>query len=111
MTTFRDYVATLQVKYVDKDERNWYDMDVESLPAVAKSAYEEYKEAGRTAARLRDKFNAIASNAVNDKAIQWGHNYGKLSFTLLDTTPKGRKPTQGKVSLTDWLAANSARAN
>lgn len=113
MTTqsFRDYVATLPVKYTDSKSRDWYDMDVASLPALAKAAYEEYKAASVAAAKLRDKFETITRNAVDDQAIQWGHNYGKLSFTMLDATPKAiahGKPN-GKVSLSDWLAANAGR--
>ena len=108
MTTFRDYVSTLPVKYTDKQERDWYDMDITSLPAIAMAAYEEYKQASRLAGKLRDKFDAIACDAVGDKAIQWGHNYGKLSFTMLDTAPKARVAAKGSVSLQDWLASNQA---
>lgn len=108
MATFREYVAQLPVAYTDKKGKDWYDLDPATLPAKCATQYEVYRKAQEQANTERKLFDSMTRDTLADPAIQFGHKYEKLSFTLLDKASKTGN-AKGKINLTAWL--DQQRAN
>lgn len=71
----------------------WTEIDVETLPAQIKAAYNEYVAARKLASDKRTKFETAMSAAIklpSGKRPVFGHNFGKLSMAIVadTTTPK-----------------------
>ena len=88
-------------------EAQWADIDVNTLSVEAQVAYNEYKEAQRKAASLRQAFEDCVTGALElpvGKRMVFGYRFGKLSAALVEDDRKAAKPKQVKGSLADFLA-------
>lgn len=91
------------------DKADWIELDADSLPTVALTAYSEYKELYRRAKAKRQEFEALMNTqAPEGKRMVFGYNFGKLSVALVDAADAPAK-APAKRSLADYLAAQAAR--
>jgi len=85
-----------------KEQLDWTDVDVATLPKKAGGLYNKYKTLARDAAIAREEFNAEFIRSLSAKVnydpdenhVVVGHNFGKLSFALASGPaegPRGKK--------------------
>lgn len=94
-------------------ELSWRNLDLDQLTASQRKAYDAYKSAARTAAELREAFEANMNSSLGfgpDSAqrLAFGYKFGKLSVAVAPNDRKAsRKPSAPAASLADWLKANA----
>lgn len=92
-------------------ETTWVNIDLDTLGADVRQAYEAYKVAQRQAAALRQAFEDMAratTPVAQGKRIVFGYKFGKLSAALVEDDAKPGKAKQPTASLADFLAAQAA---
>jgi hypothetical protein len=95
-------------------EAQWQDIDVDTLSNTAQAAYNEYKNAQRKAASLRQAFEDSVTASLElpqGKRMVFGYRFGKLSAALVEDDRKAAKPKQVKGSLADFLAQQTGNGH
>lgn len=88
---------------------DWVELDANTLPQDAATAYAAYKDLYRKAKDYRQAFEAkMNEDAPEGKRMVFGYNFGKLSVALVDASDAPVK-APAKRSLADYLAAQAAR--
>lgn len=83
----------------------WKNVDLDTLTAVQREAYEDYKEAQREAAKLRTAFEELMQAGVpTSRRLVFGYRFGKLSVALAEDDRKPPKAASKALSLADYLA-------
>lgn len=89
---------------------DWTELNVETLPAQARMAYNKLKQAREAARVAKDAFETAARDGMdvpNGVRVVFAYNFGKLSIALAPDDAKQGKASAKAVSLTDWLKANT----
>lgn len=87
-----------------KQEANWVNIDVDSLPLDTKDAYAAYKAAYLAMKNARGKFEErMASDIPQGQRMIFGYNFGKLSVAVVEDDRKAAKPKAQTQSLSDFL--------
>lgn len=90
----------------------WHELDVDTLSADAKAAYETYKDASRKAAELRTQFeakmNELADLGKHGQKLVFGYRFGKLSAAIVKDDAKPKSGSPAKLSLADYLKGQQA---
>lgn len=90
---------------------NWQTIDPATLSIPQQKQYDRYREAYREMKAEREAFEqSVRTDAKlpTGKRLAIGYNFGKLSFAIVDDDAKPA-PTKGSVSLSTFLAAQSAQ--
>lgn len=86
--------AKSNVQPIRSIEPEWANLDVDTLPKEAQSAYATYKAAAKIAAEQRTAFETIVTDLVDPKAgekLIFGYRFGKLSVAIVPADkPKSR---------------------
>lgn len=91
----------------------WQDIDISTMPANIREAYEAFKVQQRKAAELRVEFenalNAHVKPAMpSGYKLIFGYRFGKLSAAMVEDEAKAKTPAKGAQSLKDFMAMQSA---
>lgn len=90
---------------VAKQDANWVNIDIDSLSAGQREAYEAYKALYRTMKQAREGFEAVmASGIPQGQRMIFGYNFGKLSVAVVDDDRKAPKAKAQTQSLSQFLA-------
>lgn len=88
-----------------KQEANWVNIDIESLGAFQREAYDAYKDAYRAMKNARLAFETeMAQGIPQGQRMIFGYNFGKLSVAVVEDDRKVAKPKATTQSLSDFLA-------
>lgn len=96
----------------DMSEAKWLQIDPATLDGDIATAYENYRTARKMAAEAKAHFEKLFENeaqAPEGQRVIFGYNFGKLSVALVEDDRKPAKPKPVKLSLADFIAANSDR--
>lgn len=95
---------------VAKQDANWVNIDIDSLPLDTKDAYAAYKAAYQAMKNARGKFEErMAMDIPQGQRMIFGYNFGKLSVAVVEDDRKAPKAKATTQSLSDFL--KSAQAN
>ena len=93
----------------------WRNVDTTDLTSDQLAAYEAYKSAQRTAAQLRDAFEAkfsadLGFTDTSPSRIVFGYKFGKLSIAVApnDKPRKAKATTSSSPSLAAFLATHGS---
>ncbi len=86
---------------------NWQNVDIATMPADIRKAYDAYKAAYTAMKADREAFesamrSALASAMPKGKRAVFGYNFGKLSLAVVDDEP-AKPSAKGAISLADLI--------
>lgn len=89
---------------------NWVQIDIETLAAEQRKAYDDYKAAYRLMKDAREVFERSMQEGVPEGSrIVLGYNFGKLSAAIVADDRKPAKAKTSTQSLADFLKAQGAQ--
>ena len=89
----------------------WKVVDVDTLPANLRSAYQDYKTAYAYMKEARETFEKsmqAAATLPTHERLVFGYNFGKLSVAIVPAEPAKPKTDRNAMSLAEFLAAKRA---
>lgn len=86
----------------DKPKADWVELDVATLDASDRTAYETYKAQYKVMREARERFEeGMQIMAPEGKRLVFGYNFGKLSCAVVDDDAKPK--AKGAVSLSQLI--------
>lgn len=90
---------------VAKQDANWVNIDVDTLPNEIKQAHASYKRAYAMMKEARTFFEEqMAKDIPQGQRMIFGYNFGKLSVAVVEDDRKVAKPKAQTQSLSEFLA-------
>lgn len=87
-------------------DAQWTTVDLDTLTASQRQAYDAYKVVQRQAAELRQGFEGTMQAGIpQGKRLVFGYRFGKLSVALVEDDRKPSKAKDRPMSLADYLAS------